>query len=504
MSKITCPYCFGQFEHYEVLFRAETVLSEDDFDIDEIEAMDDGPEKNIMLQEYNKAKAFFEREDPDYHRFWEKYNGSTEQTEGFGKSDHVKVRNERRPLIDPFNPNQVRWNNSDGSGPKFDDDGFLSEAEDIYGGKSYSRVCPCPGCHNPLPRDYGKYPAKFISIIGITHSGKTVYLSSLLDNMSSSLKNFDLTPYESPAVDSFIKANKLTLGKPLPQGTPPERLSQPLCYNIQYIHPEKYTRENITIVLYDIAGENCVSDRGLANFGGFIEHSDGLIILEDPDSQFELLSEGNTEGADMVQDVLSNITRLFAGAKYTNMPTAVCISKADKLIKNNVFERSLADALQNPVRCSDNGGFNGEDFNFISSMLRHFYSIHDPKTRNALRTSFNNFNFFAVSALNCSLVNSGEKDVNGNSIMIPEEHPKPLRVEEPLLWLFYQFGFIPSDIDIESPAIVGKLEELNRLIEEKEREKGRTRGLFARREKEKIQQVIDKATADRKELMNKE
>ena len=34
-DKITCPYCFGKFEHNEVLFRAETVLSEDDFDIEE-------------------------------------------------------------------------------------------------------------------------------------------------------------------------------------------------------------------------------------------------------------------------------------------------------------------------------------------------------------------------------------------------------------------------------------------------------------------------------------
>ncbi len=38
----------------------------------------------------------------------------------------------------------------------------------------------CPKCNGKLPSTYGKYPIKFLSVIGASGSGKTVYLSNLL------------------------------------------------------------------------------------------------------------------------------------------------------------------------------------------------------------------------------------------------------------------------------------------------------------------------------------
>ena len=55
--------------------------------------------------------------------------------------------------------------------------------------------CACllytsPHCHNPLPLpNYGKYPTIFISVVGITTCGKTVYLNQLLTRLAMAMQN---------------------------------------------------------------------------------------------------------------------------------------------------------------------------------------------------------------------------------------------------------------------------------------------------------------------------
>ena len=467
-ERIICPYCFANFYQDEVLFRAETCFTEDDIlDDYDIEVMPDGPEKVKAKIDNDLKKEFLAGVHPRYQQFWERFNGTTEQTRRNSANINSQFfENYQKPIISPKNPRHVLFDNIGQTAPKLDRDGFLSSVTDRFGKRTSNRVCP--ECCNPLPMNYGKFPVKFISIIGITGAGKTVYLSSLLDNMHIYAGKIGMTPLPNDAVNFFIETNKIAKDVTLPQGTPAARFSQPLCYNLQYFHSKTLQRETSTFVLYDIAGENCVDPAGIENFGPFISRSDGIIILQDP-KQFDGIYN---EAHSMIDTVLQTITNLFVGKQYCDIPLAMCISKADRLIQDNLFEPALADMLSSEVRSAlDFNGFCASEYNEISRMLNDFYFHQDPATRQALRNGFDNFNYFAVSSLNCELKDTGARNdaTDGEPLLTPAEMPHPLRIEEPLFWLFTQFGFIQSDVPIIEHAIAGKIERLNQSLDHMER-----------------------------------
>ena len=462
---IICPYCFKEFRHDQVLFRAETCFFEEDIlDADDLYDIIDENERDAARVENDLKKKFLVGVSREYEEYWSKYGGTTEKTRR--KSFSQNVENYQKPLIDPHDSTQVKFDNEDKSGVKLDADGYLTTVYDIFSNQTNNRVCP--HCHNPLPMNYGKFPVKFISIIGITNAGKTVYLSSLFDNIYKYMGKIGMTPLPSESVDFFIESNKIKKGAVLPQGTSAQQMCQPLCFNLQYFDSHTYQNTKNTFVIYDIAGENCTDKNAIKNFGGFIEHSDGIIILEDP-NQFEIIAENDQ---DMVGSVLRTINETFIGTDYCDIPIAMCISKSDILINNGFFDRKLCQKLTEDVNSAENqDGFNAKDYNKISNMLDQFYFDRDRPTRLELKNAFDNFNYFAVSALNCRLEPSSEIDGTGKTLYVPAEKPHPLRIEEPLYWLFYQFGFIHSDEEIVRHAVISDIDNLNKKIKAAKEEK---------------------------------
>lgn len=502
-NKIICPYCFEKFNHDDVFFRAETCFNEDDVLEDyEIDMMEDGPQKEETRYENDLKREFLIGEKEEYTNYWSRFGGTTEQTRRRASSGSMTqfVENYKKPIISPKNRRVVKFDNADGSGVSYDRDDFLSSVTDVFGGHTSSRVCP--KCFNPLPRNYGKYPVKFISVIGITGAGKTVYLSSLLDNMYEYADKIGMNPINNDSVNFFIEQNKIQKDVVLPQGTLPERMSQPLCYHLHYFHQGKGVSETSTFVIYDIAGENCVDDRSVENFGQFILHSDGIIILQDPKQFQRIYGEAHT----MANSVLRTINNLFVGTEYCSIPIALCISKCDRLIDDGMFDGQLVEMLNEPVKSAENfKGFCAVDYNKISKAIDEFYRRQDNPTRTALRTSFDCFNYFAVSSLNCRLVESGEtSDISQEKILMPAETPHPMRIEEPLFWLFNQFGFINSDADIINHAVVGKISQLNeqRKMWERELSEAQSRRFGRRRRVQECEDNLNSIKRQIQELMN--
>lgn len=503
MSKIICPYCFHEFEHDEVFFRAETFFNEDDIMEDyEIDMMADGPTKNEIRRKNNLKKAFQTGIHPEYQKYWNDYGSTSEQTRRRNSSVFTSqfIESYKKPIISPKDSNVVIFDNEHGTGVKLDRDGFLSSVTDVFGKHTSSRVCP--KCFNPLPHNYGKFPVKFISVIGITGAGKTVYLSSLLDNMHMYANKLGMTSLHSDSVNFFIEQNKIQRDIALPQGTLPERMSQPLCYHLQYFHQGKCASETSTFVIYDIAGENCVDIKSVEKFGKFILHSDGIIVLQDPKQFTDIYGEAHT----MSNSVLKTINDLFVGTKYCSIPIALCISKCDRLINDAMFDSDLTDMLEEPVRSAENfKGFCATDYNKISRSIDNFYRHHDAPTRTALKNSFDCFNYFALSSLNCKLIGSGKtNDISKEEILMPAESPHPMRIEEPLFWLFKQFGFINSDVKIEDHAIVGKIDKLNNEKQEQEKKLIDAQSKIIGRKKavQKCEDEINRINRYIQELMN--
>ena len=88
--------------------------------------------------------------------------------------------------------------------------------------------------------------------------------------------------------------------------------------------------------------------------------------------------------------------------------------------------------------------FYATDYNAISRKLERMIGRYVPELGIKLNTNYDIFNFFAFSALGCDVVE--REDENHLRLSYPISAISPKRIEEPLYWLFCQFGYIsPSE-----------------------------------------------------------
>lgn len=449
---IVCPYCFNRasggngapISHKKVEFRSETYFSnvheiEQKLGIKELalEMIDDSNERARKTKEFETYKKFCLGKDQKYQAFWDGFEGKT--TEQSSRSAGVQNPWEL-PVISLSNgvDHLVA-----------DMDGFVTQAVDVFGRTTHSRVCPY--CHNPFPLGFGKNAVKYISIIGITGSGKTVYISQLLKGMSDYASKVGLNAFfTSDHESNFIMNNQVKQGKPLPDSTSPKRLSQPMFYDI--VREEKGIQTTDTIVLYDIAGENCRKAEDMVRFSQFVEHSDGIVLLVDPKQLGFLpteMDEDDIDKAHLALITLHSVLETRKGQKCS-IPIAVCVSKSDQCvgILPPISQEAVQSARINPSTGLPSMEFDGKTFNKLTrgnKGLTELMRNNALSVCNALSTGYMNYNFFSVSAIGCPC------EATEAGFFAPVNRPDPKRIEEPILWLFKQFGFIKSNEKILRP-----------------------------------------------------
>ena len=442
--QIVCPYCFNEsnepFSDEDVCFRAESCFADeaalerrfDGQSREEIEAIN-GPE-DPKLKEYDICARFLAREDRVYQDFWSTFAGTSEQDENQNRAgnmlNRISIPQWQRPIIS-VNTGGVNH-------LKRDADGFVFAAVDTLGKETTRRVCPY--CHNPLPINFGKNPVKNIVIVGVTGAGKTVYISQLLSSMEDYAAKVGLSASVNNAnARNFVKANPVKLNVPLPFPTAAESLSQPMFYEISY-GIEGNKKQDETIVVYDIAGENCEDATKMQNFSKFVRHADGLILLIHP-KQLGLTKENASEEK-LPSTVLQTLHSVLEGRQghKSHLPIAVCISQSD-----TCFDLLPAIASQDVgmARFGIDGlckrEFDYKTYNQFSKEIAALLQTRSQQLIQALITDFYNFNFFAVSAVGCECADSDE---GGARVSHPIEIPHPYRIEEPIFWLFRKFNFI--------------------------------------------------------------
>lgn len=482
--KFRCPYCFGEMSHTDVLFRGVTTFRPEEFDVSglgrtrsDIEIIQDDAERNRLLSEYDKREFFSQKRDEIYHNWYKEHNfGTTSENPG---SDAIPVYD--RPIIKPHDHGT--------SGLIYDEDGFAIELRDPWDEPTRERVCV--HCHNPLPLGYGKFPVRFISVIGISGAGKTVYLSKLIQNISEYTAHVKLATTPSPSSVEFVRKNPVKEGAPLPASTVRMQLEQPLSYNIKFGNGK-----NETFVIYDIAGENCENRTDLLKYGKFVINSHGIMLLIDP---VEELGINGGDGDNKLDIVLDNINDLIGKTDLNDIPLAVCISKSD-LMKDTLESEKFFDKVK-----TEKFKFNAEDYNEISKELSEFLGVNALATKIKLSSHYSCYNFFAFTTLGCATKKTLMKDEFDNEyeVEIPKNPPNPKRIEEPLFWLFKQFGYINSTDEIYTP----KNEEA--IAEKKEKEENKKElqikyGSFPkiclktkdRREKDQLDQQIKKLDSE--------
>ena len=503
---ITCPYCFRIMQDDEVLFRSEKVnhgecdLLPDEYDdIEDFTARYNGPDKETILNGYRDWAFFAEGEDPVYESFWEKFNGTTEYNPA---DDLLHVKAYRRKVIDPGLPAHQRYLKMQSSGDYFirDDQGMVTQIELETGEVCNRRVCR--HCHNPLPDSYGKNTVKFATVIGITGAGKTVYLSQLLQRMKDYAVKVGLSAIVSnTGVRAFLESNQIAASVPLPGSTPATRLQQPLFYEMVR-DAKEHGRVTETFVLYDVAGEVFMESGLLNKFAPFVSHADGVIVLIDP-MQFSEVSGVTTVGVSLdhpvtVLDAVHGVLSPSNANEKCSIPFAVCISKADTQMVQQVFGGELRDMLREGVHgTKDASGFNlplfnAAEYNPILQELYEFIQSKEMVLAQQMQTNYANYAYFAFTALGCDVgnfkkirddeyeklkrqrLNLGqamppqclqlgddslpesifEKTGQGelSTYQCPIGPVLPKRVEEPLLWLFHKLGYIGVNTPIIDPT----------------------------------------------------
>ena len=455
--QITCPYCFKTMQDHEVHFRSERVvkagaaddvLPDNYYDIGTFVARYTGSDKNAILKRYYELKFFEEGEDEAYERFWKSFVETTE----FNRADQsLGVRAQMRKVIDPNSPDHQAFLEiqEDGTPLIRDPQGMVVAVELKTGEKCTRRVCP--HCHNPLPLEYGKNRQRFVSVIGITGAGKTVYLSQLLRRMREYASHVGLAAtVNSTATKTFLDNNPISVDKSLPGSTPANRLQQPLFYEMER-DAGGVNKVTETFVLYDVAGEVFTDPNLIRSFAPFIENSDGLVLLLDP-FQFEVVTGASldAEQLDNPSTALDAIHTIVSGNSNVKckIPLAVCISKVDTPEVRRVLDAGLINHLnqdvaiiRRPNKMMAAPTFNAKEHNQIARALDEWFQANDLALAQQLEAGYSDYSYFAFTALGC-----GVKDGK------PEGPILPKRIEEPILWLFNRLEYIGANERLYNPA----------------------------------------------------
>lgn len=296
------------------------------------------------------------------------------------------------------------------------------------------RVCANEKCNSELSKSAGKYsPDNGIFLLGIKSSGKTVFITSVIDTLSRVIPfRYDgcqFVEYNKAVGESYYSDYYKTMfeEKALPGATiNPAQLT----YEIKNPHRNR----TVGITFSDIKGE--ISDNTEEIFNGEVQgallHSNYFILTIDLKDIRENRSH-QKKNLWIINHVLSKVTAdpLQKGNKYL----AIVITKSDELIgSDDGGAFGINSPVYNANLPSDNGDFIRERAE-INSLLRSYLlsDVDCAQIVSAAEGEFlpENINYFAVSAL-------GQAPTDGRL----ETEIKPIRVEEPIIWLLKKSGVI--------------------------------------------------------------
>lgn len=444
-----CPYCFTKFHSDFALFKAETYYTAQDG----------------IKDSTDERYKYLEHEDKRFNDFWRRYPGGIKVGNDDMDSDHhydgwnhatlgiTEYANEKMLAAMTDEEKKDVPIKIDESSLSRDAEGFIYKVRDTMGESTQNRICP--HCHNQLPYEFGKYPIKYIAVVGITRSGKTVYLSQLMKHIDEYMTRMNLTVITSHyEIDRFVKWHPLRRNCKLPNSTNPEVLTPPMVINVKH----NVDGRRFTIVFFDIAGENCVDRQAMEEYGKFVVCADAIIMLVDPSQMVDITNQHTSdEVITQPQRVAQAMQECFIASQNvggkTSIPLAATISKSD-LLKTVLPEHSRVFRNIEYSEYKEPFGFAEYDALLINhelqTMITGGRNLAGIGFKNVLDQSFGKYSFFAVSGLNC--------DIKGNELL---SEPEPLRIEEPLAWILNKLGIVSS---LERQGVQQRRRQLFRLF----------------------------------------
>lgn len=390
MAKIVCPYCFNEFKRSDVMFRCTN----------------DGCQAEI---------------DQSMKEFW---GQDRKMLPAFGNSLGSLAR-----MLD-----------------KMPDSAVCPHCSHT----SYTVICP--HCHNVIPKEMVEHKGYIISIIGARGSGKTNYITVLIDQLcrnGNKLGNLgvlasavaddrrDCTQvrYQTDFYDVLFRKGIL----PAQTKINDTKSKIPLIYTIS----QKGMKMPLYLVFYDTAGENFNDPKNIVKNARFLDESDAMIFLLDT---FGIEKVQETLGLSKAESdyglILNNIVFHFKqGDKrkkdiHFKKPLALAFSKIDAVLEHRDKFESMGVAIPGMSMAQDSpyldgGGVRMDDIDAVSDgIMAALKSWGENNFVNNITSNYRNFKFFGFSAL------GSQPDSNNHINSI-----RPYRVLDPLVWILDQLGY---------------------------------------------------------------
>lgn len=311
----------------------------------------------------------------------------------------------------------------------------------------------CPYCRREIPRDAIHTRNLPFSIIGVSNSGKTNYITVMLHELGRLL---NLRLALSPLTAETRNRQNENYSHIYNEHTPPAatQSGMPIAQIWKISNNLRRIGNRVpsyTFTIFDGAGEDHENllDRNSV-ICRYITESQAMILVVDPlilanvrqtvDANVRRNSLGGDEGsvknaADVVNDVVDYIRKARGGSvnRRLAVPTAVVFTKFDVILdayRDAFGSGALIRQKSLPLR--EDRSINLDEFYQIDEEIRNWlYQIHEEGVVNALDACFKEYLFFGVSSY-------GAPPVNG---FTPREI-KPHRALDPILWLFKKANFV--------------------------------------------------------------
>lgn len=391
MPQIVCPYCFNKFKRSEVMFRCG-----------------------------NNSSGCSSEEDPTMTQFW-----GNMQKVGHPIEAHPSFM---QRMLD-----------------KMPDSAVCDKC-----GTEQHRII-CPNCHNPVPKRMVENKGFIISIIGARSSGKTNYITVLIeqlrkfgwtldvgflaDDTPDDPKNRTQERYRNDFYRVLYEQGKCPLQTDIKD--PKSRV--PLIYSL--------TRGDdfVYLVFYDTAGENFNDIRNVRDNAQFLKQTDATIYLLDTfaidDVYRRLKGKLGLKPAELSYDkILATINSFFTEEcdkntreEFLKKPMALAFSKIDAVLSNvNEFQDAMPSNMDLSQNSSflDGSGINANEFDSISAGMMGALAAWGEQTFLKTMEMYKRHKYFGISAL-------GKAPDTDNKI----DRVRPYRVLDPLVWILDELGF---------------------------------------------------------------
>ena len=312
----------------------------------------------------------------------------------------------------------------------------------------------CPQCGGDIPKMALETPNLPFSIVGVSNSGKTNYITVMLQELSrgSSGIRLALGAQNNETKDHQYENYKRIYEDHIPPESTAGGERMPQIWYIKNLFRKRGNNvPTYTFTIFDGAGEDHENNLDRSSpVCRYIETSKAIILTLDPlilssirkggivdDNTMKNSLAGDTGEIKNAANVINSVATYIKSArgiketKILQIPIAVVLTKFDTIINHSSFSEEAV--IKKPSLNVRNGKISMEAIKQVDEEIRAWLcEIGESSFIDALTSNFKEFFFFGVSSYG--------NPPQGTARLCDEI--KPHRVLDPILWLFKKARFI--------------------------------------------------------------